>query len=130
MRVVESWHEAVNAGDVERMVGLSHPAVEVGGPRGSGRGARLLRDWVGRAGIHLTPLRFFHRDHTVVVEQEAKWRPAETGQLSGSQVVASVFVVRDGLVASVVRHPDLAGALRAAGLEEARDLAGGEAAGS
>ena len=40
LRVVEAWHEALNDGEVDRLVGLSHPEVEVGGPRGIGRGRR------------------------------------------------------------------------------------------
>jgi hypothetical protein len=35
--------------------------------------------------------------------------------------VASVFVVSDGLVASVVRYPDVAEALRAANLDESHE---------
>ena len=120
VRVVAAWHEALNRGDVERLVELSHPEIEVGGPRGSGRGAGLLREWTERAGIHLNPLRIFHESQTVVVEQEASWRSPETGELSGTQVVASVFVVREGKVASVSRHPDLSDALRAAGLDESQ----------
>ena len=42
---------ALNAGNVERVIALSTADVEVGGPRGAGRGADLLRDWVARAGI-------------------------------------------------------------------------------
>jgi len=122
VRVVAAWHEALNGGDAERLVGLSHPDIEVGGPRGTGRGAQLLRDWVLRAGIHLVPRRIFHQRETVVVEQEAGWGAAGTGETSGNQTVASVFVVRDGLVVSVARHPDLAEALRAAGIEGSQEL--------
>ena len=121
IRVVRDWHEALNAGDVDRLVALSHPDVEVGGPRGTGRGARLLREWVARAGIHIEPRRAFHRAETVVVEGAARWRDAETGQATGGQTVGSVFVVRDGRVARVVRHPDLASALLAAGLDESNE---------
>jgi ketosteroid isomerase-like protein len=125
VRVVVAWHEALNCGDVERLVELSHPDVKVGGPRGTGQGAQLLREWVARAGIHLEPCRVFHQGDTVVVEQEAEWRSAETGELSGSQRVASIFVVRDGLVTRVSRYPDLAEALRAAGLDGSHEVPGG-----
>lgn len=124
VRVVAAWHEALNAGDVERLVELSHPDVEVGGPRGTGQGAQLLREWVARAGIHLERQRVFHQGDTVVVEQEAEWRSAETGELSGSQHVASIFVVRDGLVTRVSRYPDLAEALRETDLDGSHEVPG------
>ncbi len=52
------------------------------------------------------------------MEQQAEWRSADTGEVTGSQTVASIFVVRDGRIASVVRYDDLAGALNAANLDE------------
>lgn len=113
-----AWHEALNAGDAERLVGLSHPDIEVGGPRGSGHGAQVLREWVDRANIHLDPRRLFHEAGTVVVEQEAQWQSAGPG---GRQTVASVFVVREGLVTGVARYPGLAEALGAAGLDESHE---------
>ena len=121
VRVVGDWHAALNAGDADRLVALSHPDVEVGGPRGTGHGAELLREWVARAGILIEPRRTFHRAETVIVEGEAKWRDTETGQPTGGQTVGSVFVVQDGLVSRVVRYPDLASALLAAGLDESHE---------
>ena len=114
--MVAAWHEALNAGDVDRLSDFSHPDVEVGGPHGSGRGAQLLRGWALRSGIRLLPTRVFHDEVRVVVEQEAEWNPAEAGEASSRQTLASVFVVRDSLVTSVSRHPDLAEALLAADL--------------
>src|ERR671928_716418 len=90
--IVEAWHEALNRSDIERLVMLSHPDVEVGGPHGTGRGTKLLQEWADRANIRLTPLRVLHRDDTVVVQQEAEWRSAETGLVTGRQRLASIFV--------------------------------------
>lgn len=118
VRVVVAWHEALNAGDLDGLAALSHPDVEVGGPRGAGRGARLLREWAQRASVRLEPRRVFHRTRTVVVEEEAEWRSPETGELVGNGTIGSVFVVRDGRVASVLRYDDLASALDAANLDE------------
>ena len=70
--MVADWHEALNAGDVDRLSDFSHPDVEVGGPHGTGRGAQLLRDWALRSGIRLLPTRVFHNEVRVVVEQEAE----------------------------------------------------------
>lgn len=123
--VVLDWHEALHGGDVERLVALSDPDIEVGGPRGSGRGVQLLREWVERANIHLASRRVFQSAGTMVVEQGAEWRSADTGEVAGSQTVASIFVVRDGLVASVLRYDDLADALRVAQLDESDEVGRG-----
>jgi limonene-1,2-epoxide hydrolase len=122
VRVVEAWHAALNEGDVDRLVGLSHPDVEVGGPRGIGRGVQLLREWVDRANVRLDPRRLFSRGSTVVVEQAGRWRSVESGEVVGSQTVASVFAVCDGLVTSLVRYDDLSEALKTAGLDQSDEI--------
>ena len=122
VQTVASWHRALNSGDVERLIRLSHPAIEVGGPRGSGHGAQILREWVDRANVHLEPQRVFQRADTVVVEQGAEWQ--SVGPID-RQRVASVFVVREGLVTSVLRYSDLATALRAADFDESHERSPG-----
>jgi ketosteroid isomerase-like protein len=116
--VVIAWHEALNAGDVERLVGLSSEVVEVVGPRGSGYGTPLLREWVARAGIRLEVQRVFQRGDTVVAEEQAEWRSSDRGEVTDSQLLASVFRVRDGRIAYIARYPSLAEALEQAGLSE------------
>ena len=77
VETVLAWHAALNEADVERLISLSTVDIEVGGPRGSGHGADLLRDWVNRAAVRLEPRRIFCRAEAevVVVEQEAHRRP-------------------------------------------------------
>jgi ketosteroid isomerase-like protein len=113
--VVRSWHSALNAGDTDGLVALSSDDVEVGGPRGSSQGAAVLREWFARAGICLEPKKFYQRGETVVVEETAEWREPGTDDLIGQQTVATLFVVRGGLVTRVVRYPDLATALGTVG---------------
>ena len=128
VETVLAWHAALNAGDVERLLALSTDDVEVGGPRGAGRGAELLREWFGRASVVLEPGRVFARgdgdrdDDVVVVEQTGRWR-LEDGALGEPQPVASVFRVSAGRVASVLRYPDVDSALAAADLSEADQAA-------
>ena len=122
VRVVKAWHEALNEGDVDRLVGLSHPDVEIGGPRGSGRGVQSLREWVDRANVHLEPQRLFRRGDAVVVEQAGQWRSAESGEMIGTQIVASVFKVSGGRVRSVARHDKLSEAMNAAGLQHSDQI--------
>ncbi len=135
VRIVETWHEALNEGDVDRLVALSHPNIELGGPRGTGRGSQLLREWVARANVRLEPRRIFHQADTVAVEQEAVWRSPNTGQVIGSHTVASVFVLHDGRITSLLRYDDLAEALRTAnpneshGARSAQPLTSGTARG-
>ena len=115
VETVLAWHAALNSADLEGLLALSTDDVEVGGPRGSGHGADLLREWVARAGVHLEPGRVFARGEVVVVEQSARW-PSPDGKLADPQTVASVFRVQNGLVSSVVRYADLLSALETAGL--------------
>lgn len=119
VRAVEEWHSALNAANIERLLELSHTQVEVGGPRGrkSGNAKRLLGDWVKRANILLTVRRLFHIRGTVVAEEEARWRDADTGEMGGAQIVGTIFTVRNGRVASILRHPGLEEALAAADLD-------------
>ena len=121
VRIVKNWHESLNDGDVDRLVALSHPDIEVGGPRGTGSGAQLLREWMDHANIRLEPRRVFHQAETVVMEQKAEWRSAETGQVIGSQTVASIFVARDNCIVSVLRYDTLDDALSTANLDESHE---------
>ena len=38
-RILHDWHKALNACSADRLVELSHPDVEVGGPPGSEHGS-------------------------------------------------------------------------------------------
>jgi ketosteroid isomerase-like protein len=126
--VIRAWHDALNARDTDALVALADDDVELGGPRGSVRGASQLREWVTRqqtgARLTISPVRWFGRGDTFVVAQRAEWRDAGTGDLVDGQDVASMFVVRDGRVAHFARHPNLDGALGAAGIDERDALAG------
>jgi hypothetical protein len=119
LTIVEAWQEAANRQDIERLLALSDPDIEVVGPRGAGRGHQLLRDWMGRAGLSLTTLRAFARGDIVVLAQHGVWRSAETGAVIGEQDLASVFRVGGGRVVHFARYESLDEALGAAGLTDA-----------
>ena len=115
--VVEAWQQAVNAGDGERLVAVSSPDIAVGGPRGSGHGPALLREWLAHAGIQLQPLRWFSgADGAVVVEQNARWNGGDSLRL------ASSFLVAGGVLTRFFRHDDLAAALAATRLRMADEV--------
>ena len=121
--VVLAWQDAVNRQDADRLVALSAPDIEVAGPRGSGYGHQLLREWLARAGLRLTTERIFARDEVVVVAQEGVW----LGAAPAARHLASRFRVTGGRVAQFARYDDLAGALAAAGLGDADEVPVGPA---
>ena len=115
--IVQAWQDAANSQNIERLVELSAPDIEIVGPRGSGRGIQLLRDWLGRAGLHLATLRVFARGNTVVLAQHGVWRSLDTGEVTGERILASRFQVADHRVAQIARHDSLDVALNEAGLD-------------
>ena len=114
--VVRAWQDAASGQDTDRLIELSAPDVEIVGPRGSGRGHQLLRDWLGRAGLSLEALRVFARGDAVVVAQRGVWRSAETGEVTGEAALAASFRVEGGRVARFACYDSLDVALAEAGL--------------
>ena len=113
VEVVQAWVAAANAQGIGRLVALSDPEIEVGGPRGTGRGSQLLRDWMGRAGLTLQTQRTFARGNTVVLEQRGVWRSLETGEITGERILASLFQVVGQRVVKFARYDGLDEALAA-----------------
>jgi hypothetical protein len=110
--VIADFHAAVNAADPDRAAALAVTDVEVGGPRGAGRGVDLLRGWVSDSGIRLDPVAAYPAgDGAVVVAQRARWSGDDT-----VHEIATVFRLSgDGRLAAMIRYESLADALAAAG---------------
>jgi len=121
--IAEAWQQAANRQDAERLLALSDPNIEVVGPRGSGFGHQLLRDWLGRAGLTLTTLRAFGHDGVVVLAQHASWRSGETNASASERDLASRFDIEGGRVVRFARYDSLAEALADADLNETDALA-------
>jgi SnoaL-like domain len=121
--LVQAWQDAANHQDYDRLVELSTPDIEVVSPRGSGHGYQLLREWLGRAGLHLTTLRAFAHDNVVVVAQRGMWRSVETGEATGERDLASRFRVNGQRVAQFARYDSLDVALDEAGLHYSDEIA-------
>jgi hypothetical protein len=112
LTIVKQWHDALNNDEVDEMVTLVHPHVEIGGPRGSTRGAQVVREWFGRANVRLLPRRWFVQGNQVVVEELGEWLSPESGEIVGSQIVATAFQIDgEGKITRIVRHDALLGAL-------------------
>lgn len=120
--VARAWQEAANAADVERVVELSDPAIELVGPRGASRGHQVLRDWLGRSGLHLTTIRAFARGNEGVLAQRGVWRSIETGEVTGERDLATRFRVDGQRVTQLARYDSLEAALEDAGLTDADEI--------
>ncbi len=113
---IATWHAALAAGDPDGIAAVTHPNVELVGPRGSGFGVSLVQEWALRSGIRLEPLRWFAHPDRVVVEQRARWLDPETGTLGDPVLLATAFAFTDGLIGRIARYPDLPTALAASNL--------------
>lgn len=118
LQVVYAWVSAVNAQDIPEVVARSARDIVLGGPRGTARGTRELRDWVERAGLQMTTERVFAADTRVVLLQQAVWRDPR-GLTIGEATIATRFEVTGNRVGRVMRYDSLPEALSAAGLSEA-----------
>lgn len=118
LAVVEAWQNAASAKDVEGLLAVSDPNIEVVGPRGSAHGHAILREWIARAGLRLHSKRAFVRGDAAVVEQDAVWHSVETSEKLSESVIASVFHVADERVTYFSRHETLESALEEAELTE------------
>jgi hypothetical protein len=121
--LVQAFHDNLNDRNVSGVLDLAADNVRVGGPRGSGEGKYLLEEWVGRANITMTPVRWFRANDTVVVEQRAVWRDPDSGAETGTQTVASVFTIEGGLIAGIARYGFLAEAVHGANMDETNEIA-------
>jgi hypothetical protein len=120
--IAHAWQEAANEQQIDRLLALSDPAIELVGPRGIAQGHQVLRDWLGRAGLRLGTLRTFARDAVVVLEQRGDWRSPETGEPLGEAIVATIFKVAERRVTHLARHDSLDVALSSAGLSHADEV--------
>ncbi|CAN5133024.1 nuclear transport factor 2 family protein [soil metagenome] len=105
---VLAWHDALNARDLDTLVGLSSDDIEIADADGAGQGHQALREWAADFDDTLTVGEMYVHDGVVVFEQT----------LDDGTTQASAFRVVHDHVTSVFRHDDLASALAATDLTE------------
>jgi len=120
--IVHAWQDAANRRDIDRLLELSDPHIEITGPKGSGHGHQLLRDWLDRAGLTLQTQRAFVRGETVVLAQHGTWQSTAGGEATGEQDLASRFRVDEGRVTQYARYDTLDAALAEAGLDAGDEM--------
>lgn len=122
LQIAEAWQAAANAQDEAQLLALSHPEIEIVGPRGVARGREILTAWLERAGLTLTTRRRFMRGDAAVLAQHGVWRSTQTDDVQGEAELASSFRVAAGQVTHFARYDTLAEALHAAQLSDADEV--------
>ena len=110
---VLAWHDALNAADLDTLVGLSSDDIDIGDAHGAAQGHEALRRWAASRNGTAELGRMYVHDGVVVVEQKIS---SPDGAVTNA---ASAFRVVHDHVTSVFRHQDLASALAATELTEA-----------
>jgi hypothetical protein len=118
LQLIQAWHTALNTGDVDQLVALVDPNVEIVGPRGTVSGAQVVREWFGRANVRFTPKTYFGRGDTFVVEALGEWISPETSEVTGSQMASTVFIIHNSLITYIARYDALDTALQNANLAQ------------
>ncbi len=124
VEVVRSWERAAAALDADAVVALCHEDVAMHTPhRGVLHGHEGIRGFLARqsygVAAHFLPVRLFNRGDVVVAETRVEYRWVDTDEVGETAERAVAFELRDGRIARIVVHEDLASALAAEGLSEA-----------
>jgi limonene-1,2-epoxide hydrolase len=119
LAVVHAWARAFNARDLERMLALSAPDIQLGTDERMAHGHEGLRRMLHLQSYgvaqHAYPVRYHGRDSTVAVETVLEFRWVDGGELADTAEGVGVFEVSDGRVCGFRPQPDLAAAFRVAG---------------
>lgn len=120
--IVQDFHDRLNARDPEGVLALAADDVRVGGPRGSGTGKHLLEEWIGRASITMTPMRWFYREGTVIVEERAVWHTPDGSEETGGQIIATIFELSNGQITGIARYGNIGEAVTSADMDETNEI--------
>src|SRR5215204_5828168 len=119
LATVHAWEHAFNERDLDRLLALSTPDIEVATRNGANRGHDAIRRLVHLQSYgvaqHVRARRYLARAATVVVEAVIELRWVDSGELADTRHGAGVFDVRDGRVSRFRPEPDLASAFAVAG---------------
>jgi hypothetical protein len=119
LATVHGWGEAFNQRQLNRLLALSAPDIELATPNRTERGhdavRRLLHLQSYGVAQHVRAQRYITHAATVVVEALVELRWVDSGELAETMHVAALFNVRDGQISRFCPQPDLAAAFRLAG---------------
>lgn len=113
IETADIWVDKVNAQDVEGVLKVSDPNIELVGPRGAGFGHDLLVQWMGDTGVKLHTITRYANGHCVVYEQEAVWENQD-----GHVIVYTFMEVKENKVLRLERFDNIDDAFSTSGLNE------------
>ncbi|RAR44218.1 hypothetical protein [Paenibacillus sp. MDMC362] len=118
IETAEQWVERSNHKDLEGLMDLTAPQIEIIGPQGSGLMNNAdLGEWLERANLQLATINRYAKDERIVLEQHGTWLH-EDGHIKGEAIVFTVFSVKDRKVHSLARYDGKAQAFQVSGLSE------------
>jgi SnoaL-like domain len=119
LATVHAWGQAFNDRELDRLLSLSAPDIEIATPHRPERGhdavRRLLHLQSYGVAQHVRARRYIARARTVVVDALIELRWVDSGDLAETTQGAAVFDVSDGHISRFRPLPDLASAFRLAG---------------
>lgn len=113
IQTADAWVDKVNAQDVEGVLEVSDPNIELIGPRGAGFGHDLLVQWMENTGVRLHTITRYANDHCVVYEQEAVWENQD-----GHVIIYTFMEIKNGKVTRIERFDNSDDAFSTSGLSE------------
>ncbi|MDN7243116.1 nuclear transport factor 2 family protein [Planococcus sp. N028] len=118
IETADAWVDKVNAQDVEGVLEVSDPNIELIGPRGAGFGHDLLVQWMENTGVRLHTITRYAKGPHVVYEQEAVWENQD-----GHVIVYTFMKIKDGKVVGLERFDNIDDAFSTSGLNEENKVA-------
>ncbi|WP_227994993.1 hypothetical protein [Oceanobacillus sp. CFH 90083] len=111
------WIEKSNIKDVPSLLELTHPNIEINGPKGSIIGSHHLADWLERANLKLVTINRFAKGNNIILEQHGTWYEMN-GEIKSQATVYTYMKITEGKVALMARFDNKEAAFHMSGLSE------------
>jgi hypothetical protein len=119
LNLVRAFVDAINAGDIDHLVAMADPQIELLGPRGSAYGHQWLRDWMERANMTVVTKALYARRDEFVLAQHGTWHTPQGEPTSEAETFMRLRMGRDpDRITLLARYTTLADALGAASMTE------------
>lgn len=100
--IAKQWTSNVNKKDIQAVLNISDPHIELAGPRGAAEGHDMLRKWIEESGIYLQTQNVYAKDNQVILTQKATWE-----NQSGHVTIYTFMEIRNGKIYRLGRFDTL-----------------------